>query len=96
MAVIHLSRFRHCWGFILTVTVPTFIIVMFDIGGNVQFTCCETSIASLGHPFRFETSEETLHRGIVPTITASAHTLFDSVAPQTLSKGFAGVVTTLI
>jgi hypothetical protein len=38
------------------------------------------------HPFGLEAAEQSLHRGVVPAISAAAHALLYSIAPQALTE----------
>lgn len=47
-------------------------------------------------PLRFQTSEKTLHRSVIPAVATAAHALFDPLAPQHLAELDAGVMTALV
>ena len=49
-------------------------------------------IAVLRHPLRFQASEKTLHRCVIPAVSTEAHALFDLLAPQHVAKLDAGVM----
>ena len=53
-------------------------------------------IAVFGYPFCFQASEETFGRRIIPTVSATAHTLLDATTPQRLAKRQARIVAALI
>jgi hypothetical protein len=55
-------------------------IVSNDILCNMALCMFKCTIADIWYPFRFQASEEALHRAIIPTVPSSTHTLYYLIA----------------
>ena len=85
------------WRFVPVVAVwPLLVVVTRQIAQHVRLSLPLAGIAVLRHPLRFQASEKTLHRCVIPAVATAAHALFDPVAPQHLAKLDAGVMTALV
>lgn len=72
------------------------VVVIRQVAQHISLSLPLVGIAMLRHPFRFQASEKTLHRRVVPAVAAAAHALLDTVAPEHLAEFNAGVVATLV
>lgn len=61
---------------------PDFVVIPDDIIRYCMGGFIEVGVASYRHPLIFQTSEEALHRAVIPAVTTPAHTLFYPVSPQ--------------
>lgn len=72
------------------------VVILRDIPQHIGFRSSGTVVPTFWHPFSLETSEETLHRSIVPAVASAAHALRHSVPPEMTTVGLACVMTALI
>ena len=72
------------------------VVVTRQIAQHVRLSLPLAGIAVLRHPLRFQTSEKTLHRCVIPAVSTAAHALLDPLAPQHVAKLDAGVMAALI
>lgn len=75
---------------------PQFTVIPYDITGNRIFGLDKALITRGGDPFGLQAPEEPFHRAIIPTVTASTHTLLNLITPQRLAVFTAGIVASLI
>ncbi len=60
-------------------------VVVFDVLHNIFFSLFIRCIKSLRHPFRFKAPKAAFHRGIIPTVAATTHTLLNLITPKLCS-----------
>lgn len=73
------------------------LIIAPDIINNGTFSLSDILIAILWHPLCFKASEEALSWGIIPTVSATAHTLRHALTTGNgFSKCLTGVMGSLI
>lgn len=61
---------------------PDFAVIPDDIIRYCMGCFTEADVAGHRHPLIFQTSEEALHRTVIPAVTTPTHTLFYPVSPQ--------------
>jgi len=72
------------------------IVVVRQISHHVRLRFIDVTVALLRDPLGFQASKESLHRRIIPAVATPTHALFDLVLPQTLAKGQACVMASLV
>src|SRR5690554_6006611 len=72
------------------------VVVVHQIATNIFLGLRQIPISEGRYPLRFQTSEQPLHRGIVPAIATPAHALGHSIAPEPLTELATGILTSLI
>ncbi len=68
------------------------VVVTRQIAQHVRLSLAFAGIAVFRHPLRFQASEKTFHRCVIPAVAPATHALFDPVAAQHLAEPDAGVM----
>lgn len=72
------------------------VVVIHQVITDIPFRLPHAHISHSRNPLRFKTSEQPLHRGVIPTVATPTHALGHAIAPQSLPKCPAAISAALV